>query len=593
MSSPYHHILRIYLPPDKLEARTNDVLNYCRRTGAQEVLLFTTSYDTEPTFTSVGEIEKYLALIEPQIARLRAAGLVVSINVMQTLGHIYFPRALQKQFPFQRRVYADGQESLEGGCPLCPGLRKWAAESYAAYARVRPHVLLVDDDFRTIMQGLSCFCEPHLAAIGKIFGRPVTREEIVDALHPHDDRTQPLREAYWEATTEGFASLAGLLHDAVKKVSPATRLGVMTATWPYGSTGIDWDRTARALCGDDIPIIRPQDGTYSECFLHDLPRTALNADRFRASLRTEIEYWPEIENYQYGEHAKSARMTFIQMAAKILQGFDHLALNIFDFFGSPFSESERTVALIEEKRPFLDALHAAVPEGYRPAGIRIAMHPRSPIVRRLPAGSRDLHEGRQWADYLPNLGLPISHVASDWNFILSDDVRAFSDAELDALLKSGAVLDLRAAEALVDRGLGDRIGVFIGEPINVDDLGYEDFHDAEFNPRYHAHQFPMRALVHQAVWKKLGDRTGKGRAASLIRNYKQEQIAPAILLTENCPGRTLRRLRLERRLRPLPDRKSHARRAIARGLLLDREEAAALLALARRPLSLAHPQPHR
>ena len=43
-----HHILRTYIPATAFESRTRDLLDYCRRTGCREVLLFTTSYDEAP-----------------------------------------------------------------------------------------------------------------------------------------------------------------------------------------------------------------------------------------------------------------------------------------------------------------------------------------------------------------------------------------------------------------------------------------------------------------------------------------------------------------------------------------------------------------
>jgi len=534
----YHHILRIHLPEDALKRRTDDVLAYCRRTGCSEVLLFTTSYDKAPSFVSLEEIERYTCAIQPCVQRLCNSGLTVSVNVLQTLGHVYFPIAMQEQFPFQRRVYADGHISTEGACPLCPRLRDWAASAYGIYARLKPRVLFVDDDFRTAMQGTSCFCDLHLQRIGQLAGREVTREEVVEAIHDSHWPASPLRNHYIEATTQGFCELAARLRDAVHTVSPDVRLGLMTAFWPLCAIGTDLTRVLNALCGDDLPLVRPQNPAYSEVFLRDFPGSFINPDRLRATLPDAIEYWPEIENYQYSLYAKSAQATFMQMATMILQGFDHLALNVFDMCGSPFGDTEPLIALLEQRRPYLNALHGLVSENQRPEGVQVFTHSNSLQVRRVRDDIQDdLCRGYRLADLLPNLGLPVTHHGpSPWVMLLGDDVLALSDAELDALLSRGALMDATAADALALRGQKERIGVSVGDPIPIDEMGFEEFVSAQFSPLLHGRCFPLRPMVHAGDWRRLIDLTGKGYEASCIRNYQSLNVGPALLLTENDSG---------------------------------------------------------
>lgn len=533
-----HHLLRIYLHPGALERMTSEVLNYCLRTGCSEVLLFTTSYDKAPSFVSLEEIERYTYAIQPCVQRLRSSGLTVSVNVLQTLGHVYFPMAMQEQFPFQRRVYADGRISTEGACPLCPRLRDWAASAYGIYAKLKPQVLFVDDDFRTAMQGTSCFCDLHLHRIGQLSGREVTREEVVEAIHDSHWPSSPLRNHYFEATTEGYCELAAKLRAAVHAVSPGTRLGLMTAFWPLCAIGTDLTRILKALCGEARPLVRPQNQIYSEGFLRDFAGTFINPDRLRATLPEDIEYWPEIENYQYSLYAKSAQATFMQMAAMILQGFDHLALNVFDMFGSPFGDTEPLIALLEKRRPYLNALHNLVPENRCPEGVQVFTHPNSLQARRVPGGLQDnLCGGYRLADLLPNLGLPVTHHGpSPWVMLLGDDVLALSDPELDALLRRGVLMDATAADALALRGQNERIGVRVGDPIPLDELGFEEFVSAEFSPSLHGRCFPLRPVVQDGDWRRLTDLTGKGQTVSCIRNYRGETVGPAVLLTENDRG---------------------------------------------------------
>ncbi len=532
-----HHILRIHLPLDAAERRTTEVIDYCRRTGCQEILLFTTSYDHAPSFQPLEEIGKYMQAIQPQVDRLKRAGVIVSVNVLQTVGHVYFPMALQKQFPFQRRVCADGHVSTEGACPLCPNLRAWVAGTYRIYAQLHPPVLFVDDDYRTMMAGgMSCFCPLHLKAIGGLAGREVKREEVVSAVLSDAWPAPELRRHYYTATTAGFAGLAGEIRRAVDSVSPETRVGLMTAAWPSGAQGVDVPQVLQALAGPHRPMVRPQIPGYSEAFIRDAAPAFLNPIRMRAALPDNVEYWPEIENYQYSQYAKSARCTLAQMTVCVLNGFNHLALNVFDMFGSPLGDSKRLIDQLEAGRGFLDRIHELVPEGQRAAGVNIFEHPKQLQVRRAAGSPGRLMNSGGAARQLPALGLPVTAgVSSPWQMLTGDDVLALDDAALDALLARGALMDADAAQALALRGQAGRIGVTVGDTIPLDELGYEQFSDALISPSLQGRCFPLRPLVHGSQWRRLTPST-TSRAASEIRNYRRDVVAPALLLTENAKG---------------------------------------------------------
>ncbi len=523
-SSSLHHILRIFIPENAMERRTAEVIDYCRRTGCREVLWFTGDY--MPSFVPIDEIRDTVRKFAPYAERIREAGITFSVNVLQTVGHVSFPLSLQNEFPFQRRVYTDGRVSTEGACPLCPNLQDWVVEAYGIYATLMPRVIFVDDDFRAAMQGLSCLCDRHLARIGQLAGRAVTREEVAHGIHDPSETPALLRRHYHEATTQGFVELAARIHAAVKSVSPQTRIGGMTAYFPSAVAGMDWARIFPALCGSDRPLLRPQMPMYEEGFPRDLPGALTNMDRFRAVLPANVEYWPEIENFRYSLYAKSAQCTFVQMAAAVLQGFDHLALNIFDPFDAPlFAEGEPLVAHLASCRAFLDGLHALIPEGHRPLGARIFVHRDQWLVKRNPAKAHSHFLG-----CLFNLGLPMTHSGpSPWNLLVGDDVLALSDAELDATLRGGALLNTVAAEALAMRGLEERIGVRVGEPFALDELYCEEWLPS--GRRLHA------ALgVEAGDWRRLTDLSGRGRCTSRILNYRKDVMGPALLLTENEKG---------------------------------------------------------
>jgi hypothetical protein len=532
-----HHILRTFIPANAFESRTNDLLDYCRRTGCREVLLFTTSYDEAPSFAPIADIRDYVEQLRPYVAKLKKTGITVDINVMQTLGHVYFPLGMSEEFPFQRRVTNAGKVSTAGACPRCAKLQDWVAETYAIYASLEPSVILVDDDFRTPMDGLTCLCDDHLADISRRAGRAVTREEVDAAIHDSQWPASSLRAHYFDSTTEGYCRLATRIRESVKAASPQTRLGVMAAYFPLGVIGLDYPAVLRALCGVQTPVLRPQMTMYYERDPRELPSSFSNPALFRAALPEKIEYWPEIENYPFTTWSKSTQCTFAQMSAAVLQGFDHLALDLFDFFDHPYADSEAVIAMLEAKRPYFDALRALVPEDSRPLGIAPYVHIDEMRVRRVPTGSWDLCGSQKFSRVLPNLGLPVgAGGGGPWLFITGDDVLAADDAEIDRMLAAGAVIDRTGLESLHLRGFGERVGVGVGDFIDGDELGYEEFVEPTTSPRLHGQRFPLRALGCAGDVVELKPLSGSALPASLIRNYRREAVAPMVLLNENSAG---------------------------------------------------------
>lgn len=537
-----HHAIRVFLPEDCMAERIEEVIDYCRRTGCEEVWLFTTSYDQSPSFVSLKEISRYAGLMREAMEKLRAVGIEPVVNVMQTLGHVYFPMEMQDEFSFQRRVAADGRVSHEGACSICPLLRQWVTESYRIYAGLKPSILWVDDDYRTVMQGLNCFCDLHLRRISEMAGREVSREELVDALKQSTWPVSELRKYFYKANTVSMCELAEIIRETVHEISPETRIGLMTAAPPLGELGMDIAKIAEVLAGKFKPLLRPQIPMYSEDLLRDIPKALLSTDQLRSVQPDGTDYYPEIENYTYSSYSNSAQFTFLKTASQVLLGFDNLALNIFSQLPVPFKLLDpEAIEILEKRKGFLNKLHQLVPEGHRPDGISLFRHPNAPLNYRVKADASD--NIREWTDrkpianYLPNLGLPVAWgLSSPWVFLSGDDVLALNNSELDSLLKSGAVMDVQAAEALALCGFSARIGVKTGECIDLDEVGYEYYQSSITSDRFCGQSNPLHAISIPGDWKYITGTAPLNITASSIINARGQEVSPALLLTENKSG---------------------------------------------------------
>lgn len=540
------HILRYHIREALADAALEEIRTFHGRTGVRDVLLFTSSYDFQPSFLPLEELAAYARRMAAWAGQLADDGIRVGVNVLQTLGHVNFPGSLSGAFPFQRRVDGAGEESRGGACPLDEKLREYVSQVYRTFGALKPWLLYVDDDFRSLIGGAGCFCPDHLARIGRSLGRSLTRVELVDAMLGHDaDKAAACRGAFHESQVAGLLELAGMIRDAVRETSPATRLGLMVATAPGGLWGHDFLAVARALAGDaHRPLLRPQMGVYAED--GDL-RPCAGVFRQPAMVRElyggQADVQPEIENYTYTTYAKSRRLTLLQMVTPHLDGCHVHLLNLFDMYGSPFRESEPVVRMLEQNRGAFEALADLVPEGARCSGVALWQHPLGHLHHRprvRPADVRSLIAPRNAEQYVSLLGIPVGFEwdTSPFLMLCGDSVAALGPDELAGLLERNALLDLPALERIIEKGLGDVVGVRLQPALSRDRSVAESFLDVEFCAEHAGRSSPLRNLVEDDWCRPVSALAGSAlRPLSVVVDHEGREAGPAVSAVETGAGR--------------------------------------------------------
>jgi hypothetical protein len=144
------------------------------------------------------------------------------------------------------------------------------------YASIKPNVVWVEDDFRLhnhapLIWG-GCFCEYHMEEYSKLAvklgakreGEKLTREEFVEGILKQGE-VHPYRKVWLDISRKTMVDLAELLDDAVHKVSPATKVGLMSSSPSvHCAEGRDWDAVFKGLSGTNPPVSRPHLPSYSE-----------------------------------------------------------------------------------------------------------------------------------------------------------------------------------------------------------------------------------------------------------------------------------------------------------------------------------------
>ncbi len=454
-------ILRYYVPSAGRDAHLAECIETCQRTGIREILLFTSpAYGPGSGFLDRDELTERLNHLNLCAERIRAAGLVFSLNVFATLGHVYVPEAEVTRFGFWRQIGPSGAPALHPVLdPACPALHTYLVAAYAAYASLHPRVIFVDDDFGV---GLNNVYHPaRLAKFAARVGVEPDRSLIAGLLFSEDPAVS--LQARWlmrELVTADLVDLAQEVQLTVHQRNPDIRMGLMFPS----SAFFDVAAVAQALAGSHQPLVRPQLPLYRE----ERPVSAYGdslwqLNFWRAHLPETFEIWPEAENYPYTDYQKSPEAGWVHAAYCFGCGVPQVALSLNSFSrGIPAGESRRMVEKFSTHRKQLVEIEKLLQGGSEELGVAI-WEPGE--VRQL-----GLNQAAP-IDALRLLGIPIESVRDyqEGTLYWGNSLNILARPDLEWILARGALLDLDSADSLQAGGYLEKIGLKLGPACAADE----------------------------------------------------------------------------------------------------------------------------
>lgn len=572
------YLLRLYHSALATDEKLVQAIAFVRTARADGVLLFESSYALDPALLTLDVLRQRFARLKEIIPRFREVVPEVHVNVMITIGHVDAGCARPERFPFQFQADEHGNVSRSSACPLDSAFQAHVAEQYRLAAGCEADVIWVDDDYRYTVHdvpGLPCFCPHHLVAMGQRTGREWSREDLVAALR--DDATDPaIRHAWFNLQEESMLHLARVIEQAIHRVSPATRIGLMSiGTAQHAMEGRHTDRLLRTLAGQTRPLIRPGSGYYTDWTPAAVVDKSEDCARQMSFVGADVQGVAEVENFPYTPFGKSERVLALELALDVLANLPDLSLNLLSGMnGREPLEPEGTdyAAFLSRWRPFLDAL-ARERAGKVQRGVGIA--DSEDCACHAPLRGQSLTAWlvpRPWEPLLARIGLPIGRPDGAPHWLAGEVVRALSEGELVHYLREGAVLDPVAAQALLERGWGERLGLKEVRPL--DDAVNEFLTDDPLNGLRAGHGLPT-AIPSGQVYTFEVDKE-RSRVLSRWINVDGEDLGiAAVALSEAAAGRERS---ASARLGILP----YAVRSVSHVLLnmAHREQWAALLAWA-------------
>ncbi len=396
--------------------------------------------------------------------KLRAAGVSVSMQISNTIGHgQYMARRdcsglLFEGSPVRKMVGHEGECSDYCFCWNDPYFRRYVCESTQLYAEaIQPKDVWIDDDFRAnnhrpVMYG--CFCEDCLAAFNEKHGTSFTRETLVAEIL-HGDIA--VRKNWIGFVRDGIASFAEEICKAVHEVCPDAAFGLQSyAHGCYSGSGHDFIYDRMVEVTGKAPIFRPGGGAFHD---HDPNRIIDKMLSMSFQVSLEPEYvkviCPEIENLSTLAMGKTMHGTAMETSLYFATGATDMSYAMLGRLAEPLAHHEKGLALFSEQRPYWEKL-AAMSATTHAGGVSYAM-PRESFLRTLPAdGTMDdlSKEPYGGITLLARQGVPLIYETACEAFILRESVaKMMTDTELKALLKKNVVADAAAIDEMQSRGI--------------------------------------------------------------------------------------------------------------------------------------------
>jgi len=453
-----------------MEETVLEVVRYCTDFDVDEIIW---KIDTEEFSHGLPELDRiraYLPWLNQSRDMLFALGVGMSINPWVTQGMRDAGLDNRPVHPdFEWMTDISGVQAKAIACPLSPAWRRWLTDAYLLYASTGPRVLWVEDDIRVhghrpVMW--ACFCDRHLRAFSQRMGRTFTRQELADELL-RPGTPSPVRGAWLDFEGEVIEQILRELAQAIHGRHPEVQVGIMvSAVWSHAMECRHWDEVWKALSGPHGYVtMRPCMGNYHETDPRGLYDAWHLASGTLAAVQRPVHACTEIENWPFTRFSKSVRFARSQLLLSAALRCPSMTLNLYDHVGTPLCEEPQYGRMLQEVRPRLDALV----EAYGPEGIERGFAVLNPLDggkhKMLPPGANygDLSMGREsWAAVLQALGLPATTAAGPVAAVSGPRLQAYRE-RLEDIFSASVLLDLSAAETVIQMGRGDLIGVSIAE----------------------------------------------------------------------------------------------------------------------------------
>ena len=451
--------------PGREEVTVKDCVEYVERTGNQYVLASLTlhpqGYPAMKTVdTAVASYRRFAKLLEGTPVKL-------GILLQAIIGHWTKDLAEKETEKWQRQINIRG--NVTRYCPLDPGYHDYIREVGRKLAECRPALILCDDDVRAFSAEAECFCPLHTAEYNRRTGRSLSPDEY-RALILKSDFRSPEHRAFTDLQRDTIAGVCAAIREGIDSVDPSIPAGVCQPGWAWSSKQVT-DYARAVASRTQIPFLRLGNGIYTEKtpkleVANNHLKTMSEIMRMKPEgvlMMDEADTWPQ------NLFSKSS----VAMHAKLVVGA-FLGLNgakawYVNAHKGTVPVSRHYTDILAKHSGLYDAIAAEVSRSEQ-TGVLIPCHREFPVEHVSARKLIFTYDGGSWAsEIFGNFAIPFQTTfdlaRDDGVYALGGEgqIARFSDDELKSILSKKAIVDGKAAQALVRRGFGPYLGVTIRE----------------------------------------------------------------------------------------------------------------------------------
>lgn len=411
---------------------------------------------------SVDTYRKRAEMTAKAAADLRKLGISPGLQIQYIIGHFDGPP--NKNITWGTYVGKNGEKCRRISCPRQKGLHNYLKQVAVFDAQWKPSSIWLDDDLRMnnhypAMEYGGCYCETCVSEFSKTENHRYTREELVKAC----DKDPKLMRRWLDFGESSLTMAISAYYDAVKTISPDTRLGFQHCMEPERSTIMKY---MQKISGKRVGS-RPGAGTYSD---HD-PYMIINKG-VKLSLQiyqqpgyeTLYQICPEIEDFPRCFSSKTIRGHQLETLLYMAVGGDSMSYSVLtpDMESPQWYEKNIFATMARDKECYTK--YADHNLGTVPGGIGITKSYQMVF---------DLG--------LPLIGIPFAFhsPAASCQMLSKKIIDALDDASLKKVLSGNVILDGEGTKTVIERGFGDLVGnvksIYVGRGWN------EYYTDTPFN----------------------------------------------------------------------------------------------------------------
>ncbi len=395
--------------------------------------------------------------------KLRAAGLRVSLQISNTIGHGQYMSSQDctglvfDGSPVEKMVGHDGTVADYCFCWNGEHFRNYTFNYIKEYVkRIKPYCVWVDDDLRATNHNpveFGCFCDDCISKFNKIYGSDFTRETLVNEINYGD---KIWRERHVEFTRNSLYDFTYNMGKAIHDESPESRMGYQYAANNM-TTGYNYNFIFDAMYNATglPPLSRPGGGSYND---HDMNTFVEKSEIIDMQNRMLPDYVtekrPEIESLPDIVHGKSIAGTCFETSYYLASGNNAMSYAILMNDYEPMEWHAQMLCAFSNHRKYWEKLSIGAKnteQGGMVYAISKVAHLRDE-KEPMAYSYHCFHKVRQFRYLSFSIAMKDKASADEVRLLNHANARQMSNDELTELLKLPVLTDAETIIILNERG---------------------------------------------------------------------------------------------------------------------------------------------